>query len=105
MRIEMKTKFTVLPAIGLLAMSVASCGQKSEAAVEKPPVVKGARAKRVSMSPVEDYYEATGTARSKTTTVLSSKIMGTIISLRAREGNMVSAGQVIIEIDNRDAIA
>ena len=101
----MKMKFTILLAIGLLAMSVASCGQKSEAAVEKPPVVKGARVERVSMSPVEDYYEATGTVRSKTTTVLSSKIMGTIISLRAREGDKVSAGQVLIEIDNRDANA
>ncbi len=101
----MKMKFTILLAIGLLAMSVASCGQKSEAAVEKPPVVKGARVERVSMSPVEDYYEATGTVRSKTTTVLSSKIMGTVISLRAREGDKVSVGQVIVEIDNRDASA
>ena len=101
----MKTKFTILTAIGLLAMSVASCGQKSEAAAAKPPVVKGARVERVSMSPVEDYYGATGTVRSKTTTVLSSKIMGTIISLRAREGDKVSAGQVIVEIDNRDASA
>jgi multidrug efflux pump subunit AcrA (membrane-fusion protein) len=105
MRIEMKTKFTILAAIGLTAITVASCGQKSEAAAGKPPVVKGARVERVSMSPVEDYYEATGTARSKTTTVLSSKIMGTIISLRAREGDKVSAGQVIVEIDNRDASA
>ncbi|MGE0131458.1 MAG: efflux RND transporter periplasmic adaptor subunit [Blastocatellales bacterium] len=101
----MKTKFTILTAIGLLAMSVASCGQKSEAAVEKPPAVKGARVERVSMSPVEDYYEVTGTAQSKTTTVLASKIMGTVISLRAREGDKVSVGQVLIEIDNRDANA
>jgi multidrug efflux pump subunit AcrA (membrane-fusion protein) len=105
MRIEMKTKFTILPAIGLLAMSVASCEKNQEVAAEKPHVVKGARVEQVSMSPVEDYYEATGTARSKTTTVLSSKIMGTVISLRAREGDKVSVGQVLIEIDNRDANA
>ncbi|HKQ77790.1 MAG TPA: efflux RND transporter periplasmic adaptor subunit [Blastocatellia bacterium] len=101
----MKKTFAILAAIGLTAITVASCGQKSEAAAKKPPVVKGARVERVSMSPVEDYYEATGTVRSKTTTVLSSKIMGTIISLRAREGDKVSAGQVIVEIDNRDANA
>src|SRR5262245_8100268 len=105
MRIEMKTKFTILSAIGLLAMSVASCGKNQEVAAEKPHVVKGARVEKVSMSPVEDYYEATGTVRSKTTTVLSSKIMGTVISLRAREGDKVSVGQVLIEIDNRDATA
>ena len=101
----MKTKFTILAAIGLLAMTVASCGKNREVAAEKPPVVKGARVERISMSPVEDYYEATGTVRSKTTTVLSSKIMGTVISLRAREGDKVSAGRVLVEIDNRDAIA
>src|SRR6516225_9416536 len=105
MRIEMKTKFTILLAIGLLAMSVASCGKNQEVVAETPHVVKGARVEPVSMSPVQDYYEATGTARSKTTTVLSSKIMGMVISLRAREGDKVSAGQVVIEIDNRDASA
>jgi len=101
----MKMTFAILAAIGLTAITAASCGQKSEAAAKKPPVVKGARVERVSMSPVEDYYEAIGTVRSMTTTVLSSKIMGTIISLRAREGEKVSAGQVIVEIDNRDASA
>ncbi len=101
----MKTEIAILAAVGLLMMTVASCGKKPEVAAEKPPVVKGARVERVSISPIEDYYEATGTVRSKTTTVLSSKIMGTVISLRAREGDKVSAGQVLIEIDNRDANA
>jgi len=105
METEMKTTIAILAAIGLTAITVASCGQKSEAAAKRPPAVKGLRVERVSMSPVEAYYEATGTVRSKTTTVLSSKIMGTIISLRAREGDKVSAGQVIAEIDNRDASA
>lgn len=101
----MKTKFGILAAIGLMAMTIASCGKKPEIAAEKLPVVKGARVDRVSMSPIEDYYEATGTVRSKTTTVLSSKVMGVVTSLRAREGDRVRAGQVLIEIDNRDANA
>jgi multidrug efflux pump subunit AcrA (membrane-fusion protein) len=101
----MKTKFGVLAAIGLMAMTVASCGKKTEVAAEKPPVVNGARVDRVSMSPIEDYYEATGTVRSKTTTVLSSKIMGTVTGLRAGEGDRTRAGQVLIEIDDRDANA
>jgi multidrug efflux pump subunit AcrA (membrane-fusion protein) len=101
----MKTKFAILAAIGLLTMTVASCGKKPEATAEQPPVVKGARVERVSISPIEDYYEATGTVRSKTTTVLSSKIMGTVIRLRVREGDKAPAGQVLVEIDNRDASA
>jgi multidrug resistance efflux pump len=43
--------------------------------------------------------------RSKTTTVLSSKVTGTVIRLRVREGDKVRAGQLLIEIDNRDANA
>ncbi len=101
----MKMKFAILAAIGLSAMTVASCGKNPEVAAENPPIVRGARVERVSMSPIEDYYEATGTVWSKTTTILSSKIMGTVISLRVREGDKVSAGQVLIEIDNRDASA
>jgi multidrug efflux pump subunit AcrA (membrane-fusion protein) len=101
----MKRKLGILAAIGLAAMTVTSCGKNKEVAAEKPPVVKGARVETISMSPIEDYYEATGTVRSKTTTVLSSKIMGTVISLRAREGDKVGAGQALIEIDNRDASA
>ncbi len=101
----MKTKFGILATIGLMAMTVAACGKKPEVAAEKLPTVKGARVERVSMSPIEDYYEATGTVRSKTTTVLSSKVMGVVTSLRAREGDRVRAGQVLIEIDNRDASA
>ncbi len=105
MRTEMKTKFTILAAIGMLAMTVASCGKNQEVAAEKPAVVKGARVETVSISPIDDYYEATGTVRSRMTTVLSSKIMGTVVKLRAREGDKVSAGQSLIEIDNRDASA
>lgn len=105
MRTEMKRKLGILATIGLSAMAVAACGKNQEVAAEKPPVVKGARVERVSMSPIEDYYEATGTVRSKTTTVLSSKIMGTVVSLRAREGDKVNAGQALVEIDNRDASA
>lgn len=101
----MKTKIGILAAIGLLALTAASCGKKPEVAAEKLPVVKGARVDRVSMSPVEDYYEATGAVRSKTTVVLSSKVMGVVTGLRVREGDRVRVGQVLIEIDNRDANA
>ncbi len=105
MKIKMKTKFAILAVIGWLLMTVASCGKKTGVVAERPPLVTGVRVEGVSTSPIEDYYEATGTVRSKTTIVLSSKIMGTVISLRVREGDKVRTGQVLIEIDNRDASA
>lgn len=99
----MMTKVAMITAIALLAAMSAACGKKQEATAGKPPVVTGARVEKVSATEIEDYYEATGTVRSKTTTVLSSKIMGAVTSLRAREGDRVSAGQTLIEMDNRDA--
>ncbi|MEK7832712.1 MAG: efflux RND transporter periplasmic adaptor subunit [Acidobacteriota bacterium] len=101
----MKTKLAIIAALGLLALLQTACGKKPQAAAEKTPVVTGVQVEKVAASSVEDFYEATGTVRAKNTTVLSSRIMGTVISLRVREGDRVNAGQVLIEIDNREAAA
>ncbi len=101
----MKTKMAIIAAITLIALSAASCEKKRQASAEKPPLVKGVQVEQVAPSPVDDYYEATGTARSKTTTQISARIIGVVTALRAREGDRVRAGQTLIEIDNRDAQA
>ena len=59
----------------------------------------------VNRSPQETYYEAVATVRSKTTTVLSSKITGNIVAVHVREGDRVKPGQLLMEIDNREAAA
>ncbi|HQR35348.1 MAG TPA: efflux RND transporter periplasmic adaptor subunit [Blastocatellia bacterium] len=101
----MKTKFVFISMLVMLAMVVVACGKKPQVVAEKSPVVTGVQLETITASFVEDAYEATGTVRAKTSTVLSSKIMGTVISLRVREGDRVSAGQILIEIDNREAAA
>jgi multidrug efflux pump subunit AcrA (membrane-fusion protein) len=101
----MKTKIALLAVIVSLAMFVSACGKKPQATAETPAVVTGVQFETVASSSVNDVYEATGTVRAKTSTVLSSKIMGTVMALRVREGDRVNAGQVLIEIDNRDAAA
>lgn len=101
----MKTKLALISAIALLALLASACEKKPQASTEKPPLVTGVQVEKIAVSTMDDFYEATGTVRSKTSTVLSAKIMGTVTSLRVREGNRVSAGQTLIEIDNRDAAA
>jgi multidrug efflux system membrane fusion protein len=95
----------ILIALSLSAALAAACSKQQEAAPETPPVVKGAKVAAVTPSALEDYYEAVGTVRSQTTIVLSAKIMGSVTALHAREGDRVRAGQIVIEIDNRDAVA
>lgn len=101
----MKTKIALFAVIVSLAMFVSACGKKPHATAETPAIVTGVQLETVAASSVNDVYEATGTVRAKTSTVLSSKIMGTVLALRVREGDRVKAGQTLIEIDNREAAA
>jgi multidrug efflux pump subunit AcrA (membrane-fusion protein) len=94
----------VISLIFLIAMII-SCGKREEAVVHKPaPVpIQGVKIETVKASPVPEDYEAVGTVRSKTTTVLSSKTMGNILAVHVREGDRVQTGQLLIEIDDRDS--
>jgi len=92
--------------IGFLTIAPSSCGKKEEAAKpEKIPTVKGVRGEVLKTSTMEDFYEAVGTVRSKVSSVLSSKITGNIMALHVQEGDRVKAGQLLIEIDDRDGNA
>ena len=83
----------------------AACGGKHEAVEEKPVTVTGVPVEAVKASSIEDSYEAVGAVQARNSTVISSKVVGTITSMRVREGDRVRAGQVLIEVENRDARA
>lgn len=87
----------------LLGSSLAiSCSKKPETS-QASPVLQGTKIETVKTSSVDDYYEAVGTVRAKTSSVVAARIMGNIVSLRVREGDRVRAGQTLVEIENRDA--
>jgi len=87
----------------LLIFFVAGCGRREEGITEKPAAIHGAKIETVKLSPVEEDYEAVGTVRSKTTSILSSKTVGNILAVHVREGDRVQTGQLLIEIDDRDS--
>jgi RND family efflux transporter MFP subunit len=89
----------------MLVIGVSACGKKEEKTPEKVVVATGVRVETVKASTQEDVYEAVATVRSKTTSVLSSRIMGTIVAIHVKEGDRVQPGQLLVEIDNRDAAA
>lgn len=96
----MKIKFLFLIATILLV----SCVKKEEQkAASTPTVVKDVQVSKVTLSSISDYYEATGTVKAKTSTVISANMMGRITAMLVHEGEQVRAGQLLIEIDNRDA--
>jgi multidrug efflux pump subunit AcrA (membrane-fusion protein) len=98
----------------LLAFGVLSGGilfwQQGTAAVhgEKTPEKKlqtTVTAQILTSTPVSEFCEVVGTIRSRTTTMLSSKVVGYVREVLAREGDRVKAGQALILLDDRDLVA
>ncbi len=87
--------------IGCAAALFLSCGSKEDFS-KTAPVPQKVKIEKVQASPVEDTYEAMGTVRSKTISLLSSKVLGRIVSIHVREGDRVKAGQLLVEIDDRE---
>jgi RND family efflux transporter MFP subunit len=92
----------ILP--GLLAVLAASCsgtqGPAQDGAAGQAHELSIAT---VRSAPVQDFYEAVGTVRSHTTSVLSSRIVGSVVAVHVQEGERVERGQLLLEIDDRDA--
>jgi len=102
-----KNRVFWLPALLILAsVSLASCGGGEEKrAVRASEASVPVRIEKVDKKPVHVSYEAVGTVRSRLSSVLSSRVMGQVLTVRANPGDRVGAGQLLAEIDNRDAQA
>jgi len=100
----MRKEWVVISVVSL-AIILTSCGKKEEAVMEKPTTIQGVKIETIKLSPVQEDYEAVGTVRSKTTSVLSSKTVGNILAVHVREGDRVRTDQLLIEIDDRDSRA
>ncbi|MBE0618941.1 MAG: HlyD family secretion protein, partial [Proteobacteria bacterium] len=96
---------TAVLLLGLLTL-LPACGEKEEPRTPaSAPVVTGVAVETLATAALEDAYEAVGTVRSRASTVLSSKMVGNVVALDAREGDRVEAGQLVVEIDDRDVQA
>ena len=68
----------------------------------KGQAVTGVTLAEVHPAQVDEYYETSGTVRAKTISVIASRVMGTVTSVKVKEGDRVHAGQVLMTIDDRD---
>lgn len=73
---------------------------RREAAPPSPVTVAPVR-----LETLADAIEAVGTVQSRKQTVLSSKILAAVVAVHRREGDRVRAGDVVVELDDRDARA
>lgn len=100
----MMRKFAIIGFASLAAFA-AGCSEKkgAEANTAPPAEVKNVAIIKVGRSSIEDFYEATGTVKAKTTTQVSANMMGRILSFPVAEGDNVTRGQVLVEIDSSES--
>lgn len=96
--------------ITLLAASLAisaACGTSRASSPQRAtaPEIRNVSIVRVSRSSIDEFYETTGTVKAKTTTQISANLLGHIISFPAAEGDVVSRGQLLVEIDGSESRA
>ncbi|MCB2194199.1 MAG: efflux RND transporter periplasmic adaptor subunit [Deltaproteobacteria bacterium] len=82
---------------------LSGCGEKIEPGTTPStpgPTVKAAVAEaRISQQPL--IYEAVGTIQPRTASTLSSKVMGAVLHIRVKEGDVVKAGEELVVLDSR----
>ncbi|HYL99781.1 MAG TPA: efflux RND transporter periplasmic adaptor subunit [Blastocatellia bacterium] len=100
-RLWATSAFAAALATALISLS---CGGAKPVTQTEPPA-KRVPIETVALSTVNDYYDAVGTVKSKTSSVLSPKVLGTIIAVYSKEGDRVRAGQLLIEMDSREVEA
>ena len=103
----MKSRFT-LPAflaivgLSILAATSASCGKSLEPATTPEPLSARAEIITVQVEETPDQYVATGSVHALYNATLSSKVMGRVVNVTAREGDVIKRGQVLVALDPRE---
>lgn len=100
----MHTRFTVTAGAALLA-TVAACSPSEPKSAEAAPARVAGTVYTVNDTSVQAVFDADGVAEPLREATLSTKLMGTVLSVLVKEGDAVSAGQVLARIDARDLSA
>ena len=79
------------------------CKEKIGPGTQKKESAKTVKAQVAvaSINPQESLYEAVGTVAARTSSTLSSKLMGAVKAVHVREGDPVKKDDVLVELDDR----
>jgi multidrug efflux pump subunit AcrA (membrane-fusion protein) len=96
-------KLSILVLI-MAAVLLGGCGEKIKPGTEKVERVRvsGITTETIRPSEVDEYYSTSGTVRAKTVSTVASRLMGTVTSVRVREGERVAEGSLLLTIDDSD---
>jgi membrane fusion protein, multidrug efflux system len=83
------------------AILLAACGANEQVAKPPAPVITGAAVETVRFQPTPDFYEASGTVHSETSSLLGAQISGAVREIRVKPGDRVKRGEVLATLDDR----
>jgi RND family efflux transporter MFP subunit len=76
------------------------CASPQRTNPASPETVSNVSVAIVQKTTVPDWLEVMGTVRAAQTSLLSSRMLGTIVEMRAQEGQRVQSGQVLAALDD-----
>jgi membrane fusion protein, multidrug efflux system len=88
---------------GLIAAATLfpACGSKPSGSQAAPATVSGVTVETVHLQSWPNEYDAVGTVRSATSSVLGAQISGTVREIRVKPGDRVQRGEVLAVLDDR----
>lgn len=93
--------------LGLSLLAVLSaCEEKvkpGQAKVERP-LVQGVTLTTMALETLPEYYETSGTVKSRAVSQVSSRVMGKVTALLVKEGDFVQAGQALLTLEDKDFV-
>lgn len=95
------SKTSVVAAV-VAAVSLAGCGEKPVEKKNETAAAVQVAVARAARETLAEEYEATGTVRARTTSVLSARVMGYLRELRPQAGELVKAGQVVAVVEAKE---
>jgi len=100
--------FKLITILLLPALLAVFSGCKGRTALDTKEIkreqISGVTLETLQVSQADEYIETSGTVKAKTTSLVASRTMGTITSLKVKEGDRVLAGQVLATVDDSDLV-
>lgn len=88
-----------------LLSALTACGEHTEPPRAAVPTVTAGTPLTLRDTTIARTFDANGVAAPLQQATVSTKLMGTVTAVRVQEGDLVNAGQVLVEIDARDLTA
>ena len=86
----------------LLLLAACSSEHATPSGADRTSPVTGVRVEAVTPTTLRDRVDTVGAVRTKTQMLIASKVQGYVREVRAREGDHVEAGALLIAIDERE---